>query len=136
MSNKSNSMVEKRVITTTTDNWEQLSSILFKMGVEVPINPFDSKKFVNSRIGLSLLDFNKLRDLEDHLKVLLVNKLLDDFGIKISVSSTTTKKVTTQNTSINLSVDGNANFVRFVETVKKLTPLVVTEQSEKVVEHE
>lgn len=61
----------KRIIDATEEQWNELAGILFKMGINVPIQPFNFELYSNSKQSMK------------HLKASSIHKLPIDDGIQL-----------------------------------------------------
>lgn len=84
MTPQTEKVVEKRIITASKEDWQRINSFLFDLNIQVPVYPFDIKRFVNSNTGLTALSFNSLVKLTDNERFLIIQKLLSTFGLKIA----------------------------------------------------
>ena len=84
MTPQTEKVVEKRIITASKKDWQRINSFLFDLKIQVPVYPFDIKRFVNSNTGLTALSFNSLVKLTDNERFLIIQKLLSTFGLKIA----------------------------------------------------
>lgn len=77
-------VVEKRIISATKEDWVTINSFLFNLQIQVPIYPFDTKRFINSNTGLASLSFDSLVKLSDGERFLIIQKLLNTFGLMVT----------------------------------------------------
>ena len=61
----------KRIIDATEDQWNELAGLLFKMGINVPIEPFNFELYSHSKQRMK------------HFKAHSIHKLLIDDGIQL-----------------------------------------------------
>jgi len=72
----------KRIIDATEEQWSELVSILFKMGINVPIEPFDFELYSNSKQSMKQFKASSIHKLQLDLAVQLFYKIAHELGIQ------------------------------------------------------
>ena len=71
----------KRIIDATEEQWTELVALLFKMGINVPIEPFNFELYSNSKQSMKHLKASSIHKLPIDDGIQLFLKLAHEFGI-------------------------------------------------------
>lgn len=81
----SNTQVKiKRIIDATEEQWNELASILFKMGITVPIEPFNFELYSNSKQSMKHFKASSIHKLPIDLAVQLFYRIAHELGMKFT----------------------------------------------------